>query len=79
MKKLILFFFPRIYSPKGQMDLRDAVLGIGRAGLLSAMSAAIESLNAGSFVFNLKTIGASFLVGVLTYIVYSIKSGTKEN
>jgi hypothetical protein len=78
MKKLITFFFPKIYSPKGRMDIRDAILGLSRAGILSAITTSIESINAGSLVFNPHTIASSFMVGVLTYVLYSVKSGVKD-
>lgn len=79
MKKLILFLFPKIYSPKGQMDLRDGILGIGRAGLLSVITAITESTSQGELVLNPKSMGLAFLGGVVAYIGYALLKGKKKN
>lgn len=75
---LLLFFFPKINSPKGRMDLRDTVQGVLRGALTSAIAVVFQSWNAGQFVLDWNTIAIAGITGALGYFGFAVSNGKKS-
>ena len=81
MKKVtngfLLFFFPKINSPKGRIDLRDTIQGVLRGALASAIPVIIQSWNAGHLVLDWNAIAMAGITGALGYFGFAGFNGKK--
>lgn len=79
MKKItsgfVLFFFPKINSPKWRVGLRDAIQALLRAVLADCITFAIQSLEAKEYVFDFNALAITGLTAGLTYISYAWLNG----
>lgn len=79
MKKItsgfVLFFFPKINSPKWRVGLRDAIQALLRAVLADCFTFAIQSLEAKEYVFDFNALAITGLTAGLTYISYAWLNG----
>ena len=74
---LLLFFFPKINSPKGRIDLRDTIQGVLRGALTSAIAVVFQSLDAGHLVLDWKAIAIAGITGALGYFGFAGFNGKK--
>lgn len=83
MKKItsgfIIFFFPRINSPKWRVGVKDAIQAILRAILADCFAVVIQSLKANEIVIDWKALLITGLTAGLTYISYAWLNGRKES
>lgn len=79
MKKItngfVLFFFPKINTPKWRFGVKDAIQALLRAVLADCFTFAIQSLEAKEYVFDLNALAITALTAGLTYISYAWLNG----
>ena len=78
LEAIILFFFPKVKSPKGKLEARDWVLGLKKAALMPPLTAIYQSLEAGHVVIDFKAMGAMALSGGVLYILRCLTIGAKN-
>lgn len=79
MKKItsgfVLFFFPKINTPKWRIGVKDAIQALLRAMLADCFTFAIQNLEAKEYVFDLNALLITGLTAGLTYISYAWLNG----
>lgn len=73
----IEFLFPKIYSPKGQLELRDYLGGLKRAVLGAIATPLIQGVTTGTIGTDWRVIAAGGLGAGLTFLLFSKMGGEK--
>ncbi len=83
MKKVtnsfLLILFPKINSPKGQLEFRDTIQALLRSIIGACIPVIFQSLNAGTMVFDWRAIAIAGVTGLLTYLGYGLSNGKKAS
>lgn len=74
---LLLILFPKINSPKGQLDFRDKVQGLIRGILTSGIAVAVQSWESGKLTLDWNAITIAGIMGGLAYLGFAGFNGKK--
>lgn len=83
MKKItsgfLLFFFPKINTPKWRVGVKDAIQAVLKASLADCITIIIQSLQSEKIVLDWHALSVVFATSALTYILYAWFNGGKQN
>jgi len=76
--EFLLFFFPKINSPKWRVGLRDSIQALLRATLTGCFTVIIQSLNEGKMVFDWEAVAIAGLTAGFGYVGYAWLNGKEK-
>ena len=74
----IEFLFPKIYSPKGKLELRDYLGGLKRAVITAIATPLIQALKTNTITTDWPVIVSVGSTAFVTFLIFSKMGGTKS-
>lgn len=68
---IIQFIFPKINSPKGQLELRDYLGGLKRAVLTAIATPLVQGIKSGTIATDWPVIGSAAATAFVTFLIFS--------